>query len=1656
MRTLFSFLHTGTRSLAWLVLPICVFFVTQAFSRSFAETWDPVPMTTALAPQAVTVTAGSNGPICAGSTLNLTATITDGTAPFIFAWSGPAGFTSDAQNPSRPNTILAHAGTYTITVTDNTGMSGTASVTVQINAPATANAGPDKTLCKDAPHQLAGVIGGAATSASWAASVGGGTFLPNNQMLNAMYNPPANYTGTITLTLTTNDPAGPCPAVSDQLVLTYGSPAALICNDTVYISMGQTCTLTVTPDMALEDDVLDDLYTVTLFTLQGQNIGNVITPQYVGVPLKIRVQDNCSGNFCITNALASDVLAPTFVSCENITLPCVVNNYTPAYLANVLGISAANPQATDNCTQPTLTYNDTWVNVSCGVTFNGQSNLSGYVVRVWTATDAYGNKSTCTQYIYFQRLSVFDLTMPTDVTVNCDMAMTDPNVTGAPSYTFNGVKFYLTGANALCEINALVTDQVAPFCDGVYSILRTWQVFGTCPSASRTHIQVVNVVDPQGPTIACPVNLSVSTDPLACCATVDLPDAIMEDACGRVADATALIFIRNPVTGDTIDQVIITGVLSSFPGNNLNDKDTLAVFGFTPCLPIGQHIVAYFAEDACGASSYCTFTLTIADSVPPVAACDEITQVSLGIDGMALINASTFDDGSYDNCGPVYFKARRVDGNPCQPNSQFFDQVKFCCEDVGDTVLVILRVYDVPMPAGPVSLSFQEQHSNECQVQAYVDDKLKPVCLPPANTTVTCDSFDPTLWSYGMATGADNCCVDTVTTTANWTLFDTMCSKGTITRTFRVFDCHGLSSSCTQRVVVEYQQNYFVKFPDDVVITACNGSGSYGAPQFFGEDCELLGVSHTDQLFTVVPDACYKIERTWTIINWCSYDPNLGCTFVPNPNPNPQSNHPSNLTGPIVSPFGTLFPWAPTVAKLSPDDQQAKNFSTYWSANVNCYQYKQIIKITDSQKPTIQCPATPLEVCDQTDNDPLLWNQSYWYDAKTFSSNLCEAPTDLCVTASDDCSKSNINFRYQLFLDLDGTGTMETVINSVAANEPNVVYFNNAGNPNFTGGIARAFDKRAVPFEQKYRFTIETNVSGDTKTACVRWNTIAQPGNYVVPELPYGTHKIKWFVSDGCGNEQICEYTFVIKDCKAPTLKCFNGISGNIGGDKLLTVNYQTFLESGSDNCTPDNLLVYGIRKVSQPGTGFPFLSNGAPQTSVTFDCTEQSFQLVQLWAMDLQGNADYCQTYFHVQDNANNCSNTNATVAGLVLTEHGHGLEEANVIIDCQSINGAPPINKYDMTDPNGQYKFDNTVPIALNYTVTPVKDNDPLNGVSTFDLVLINKHILGIEPFTTPYKLIAADVNNNGTITTFDLVELRKLILGIHTDFPDNTSWRFVDKAYKFPEPSNPWKETFPESKTVWNIQGSQMEDDFVAIKIGDVNSNSIANSFLYSEDRAAGTVLFDIEDRFVKPGEHFTATFTATEPVLAYQFTMNYTDLEIEDVQPGSGMQEDNFAVFPDQNALTTSVQMPKGADRITFQVQFRAKAAGQLSKMLGISSRITRSEAYPDEHGAEKYDIGFRFNNGGEQTITGLGFELYQNVPNPWVNKTQIGFYLPNAGDATLTIYDDLGRAVFTESADYDRGYNAIFIEHALLDKPGVLYYTLETPHGKATRKMIQAR
>ncbi|MFZ4633963.1 MAG: beta strand repeat-containing protein, partial [Saprospiraceae bacterium] len=902
--------------------------------RAFTIIVNPTPTAGALANQAVCSGQNTSGVNFAG-VIGAVYTWTNNTPSIGLPGSGTGNIPSFKAVNNTVNPVVA---TIVVTATyTNAGVtcSGPVSTfTITVNPTPIVDAGADKAIC---PGQSVTLSATGGVTCSWSPI----TYLTGANTCNPVASPPVTTLYTVTVTN-----ASGCTN-TDQVWVQVHVDQALVCNDNVQVSLDPDGQAVVLPDMVLEGTYDNDaFYSVQIFNNQNQPQPNPVTCANVGQTLKVRVRDNCNGNYCWGTIKVEDKLAPE-LTCNNVTVNCAVTNYTPAYLANVLGIGAANPTAIDNCVNVDLNYSDELFDLDCTTSVNGISGLSAYVRRSWTAVDGSGNQASCTQFIYFRRIDVADIQLPADVTVSCSNPNTGPSFTGAPFIQAFGQTFLLSPNNTFCELNAVYTDQLLPVCDGTYKILRTWTLYDWCKPTvygvnPKNHIQLIKVNDDQGPVVTCPTNITVTTDPFSCERDLDLPDFIVSDNCSRLASVKAQYAVNN--IGFTVD-----GNFSSFPGNNFWIPDTLGVLGFAQNLPLGTTLISYVISDDCGNTNTCAFNVTVEDGVPPTAACDEFTQVSLGIDGMILVNASTFDDGSYDNCSPVTFKARRMDNNDCQSNGFFYDQVKFCCEDIGDTLTVVFRVYDVPVAAGDVALDFEELNANDCMVQVFVDDKIKPSCLAPANVTVSCENFDPSLWAYGQPVVTDNCCVDTVTSTANLNAFDTLCNKGTIIRRFTAVDCAGQQTQCSQRVIVNYEQDYYVRFPNDVIVTFCDSSGVYGEPTLFGEDCELLGMSFEDQVFTVVPDACFKIERTWKIINWCTYDANAPCINVPNPEPNATANSSANLPGPIVSPLGTPNPWAPTVVKIKASDPVATNYSTFWNANANCYVYKQIIKIIDTQ-----------------------------------------------------------------------------------------------------------------------------------------------------------------------------------------------------------------------------------------------------------------------------------------------------------------------------------------------------------------------------------------------------------------------------------------------------------------------------------------------------------------------------------------------------------------------------------------------------------------------------------------------------------------------------------------------------------------------------------
>jgi len=242
--------------------------------------------------------------------------------------------------------------------------------------------------------------------------------------------------------------------------------------------------------------------------------------------------------------------------------------------------------------------------------------------------------------------------------------------------------------------------------------------------------------------------------------------------------------------------------------------------------------------------------------------------------------------------------------------------------------------------------------------------------------------------------------------------------------------------------------------------------------------------------------------------------------------------------------------------------------------------------------------------------------------------------------------------------------------------------------------------------------------------------------------------------------------------------------------------------------------------------------------------------------------------------------------VAGSLKTETGDGLEDGEIAYtssdSCSPSSSGCTIPSLLKANKNGNFRNCPCVPCE-NFNLEPSFDYVPLNGVSTYDLVLISKHILGLEALASAYKMIAADANNSGSISTFDIVEFRKLILGIYTELPANKSWRFVLKSFAFPDPDNPFKTAFPEKGAV-KPDSSIYESDFIAIKVGDVNNSAVAHSRPELRPTAAISWVSD----GAKSGEMLTVPvrFMGEQEMEAIQLGLRFDPAALRLIGPSKG--------------------------------------------------------------------------------------------------------------------------------------------------------------------------
>ena len=934
------------------------------------------------------------------------------------------------------------------------------------------------------------------------------------------------------------------------------------------------------------------------------------------------------------------------------------------------------------------------------------------------------------------------------------------------------------------------------------------------------------------------------------------------------------------------------------------------------------------------------------DNTDPVAVCDAHTIVSLSNNGTAKVYATDIDDGSYDNCGIVEYKVRRMFAGWCPPgvadDTQFRPYVEFCCEDVGNTIWVVMRVVDA------------HGNFNECMAEVTVQDNGSPNMVCPPNITVSCCfsiSHDALHNPYNRTFGTvvvngsspqpiyiNDPCNTWYNQPHNWGWDGTAgggicgggggnfwvtipevidyrnaCGVGVIKRKFFV-EAGNWSDWCYQTITVkDYSNSYYnVVWPWDYTADAClytvddvnpdHIPPPYNKPTIpgygYNNPCSLIGIAYEDLVFTFNDGACKKILREWTVIDWCKYEPNN--------------------------------PWSPGIWK-----------------------HTQVIKLMNSNPPSFVYACPDHVVVEGTEAN-------------------CKGRYHDSPHVHDDCTPvENLIWDYKIDLFSDGYYD---------------IWFEGHGQP------------------------------------------------YVDKVLPFGWHKILWNVGDACGNYSTCSYKIHVIDKKQPTPVCYYGLSSVVmplGG--MVTIWAKDFNASSYDNCTPAHKLKYSF-------------SSNPLEASRTFTCDDLGTNPIQIWVHDEYGNKDYCTTFIKINDNSGFCSGMHI-VSGLVSTFTEISVPQASAamfkVMPDQSLEEDQSTAK---SDAQGKFTlgFGTT---QYNRFVKLTRGGKPLEGVSTADVVTLQRHINGLEPITEPYKLYAADLDGNHRVGANDLLLLKKGLLGGHKlpTYKGNLKWVFFGGPC-IPDSMDDLINTANECKDGVRIDHTgtfPVTIDFKAIKMGDVNGDMV-NSALSITPRT--TTTFSLLTRELSNGDVEIVLSEDTE-IFGLQLSLEASNISLKE-----GMLPVSSANMASADGVTslswgqaTPLSLKKGDVLFTVSNIPHGVSLGQL---LYFGEDGLYPEIYTENIKSEK--IGFIPYS---EIKSDINFESKVS-PNPFTDVTTLEVTIPVGEEFIVSLYNIKGQELYNRKYISYTAQAEIEIGSDVIQLPGIYYYKVRSSLGELTGKFVR--
>jgi uncharacterized repeat protein (TIGR01451 family) len=832
-----------------------------------------------------------------------------------------------------------------------------------------------------------------------------------------------------------------------------------------------------------------------------------------------------------------------------------------------------------------MTYTgDATITASCGIDssfFIDELLLNGdceatVINRSFVVTDFQGNSFSCNQEITVNVPELDDVKMPPlTARFDCDEFFVEDG-NGNPHPSVTGYPFVLTafGVNVLdedpyCNLQASYQDEEEEICESSSTIFRTWTITDECnPDEIRTYVQTIKIGDIEGPIVSCPTSnhycpilegdiMLFSTDPFDCTATIEVPMPEVSDVCSDQWTVVTEV-VEYQIVGDDTVAVVLETLL---PG------DIRLITG----IEIGDYKFRYIVTDDCGNTTITECPFRVADLSEPVAICDNGMNISVGGFGLARIYWHMVDDGSYDNCGIDSILIRRVytsDPDDCTPlNNPIYSEwgpyVDLTCCDAGSFVTIELRVVDV------------NGNVNMCWMEVLVEDKTLPYCYGLEDVQADCGSlpvdFDPSDLSlldslFGEAHVYDNCAAETIQLDPIVELSD--CGNGTITRRFVAIDLVGNISQDTFLQVVTIgggNGGFDIQFPQDTVLT-CGDIFTDTMAQVYYSGCDSITVSYVDQSVAPEGDECYRVLRTYSVINHCQYD-GISAPVIIDRDEDCDGDEGDEDVWVLFRLDSTfidadslaynLYPLAGTKNTIcdgttNPDGYWRTSFSNgYW-------QYTQVLYVYDSIAPVIGfVQPEPFCVFDEEGED-------------------CEGMINYPFSVLDNCLPDSSwladTFSFQVLLDADADGTIDIDV------------------------------------------TDSVSITGN------------YPNYAIEGVFPVGVHALQLAVSDACGNTVVDSLPFEVVDCFVAAAKVYDGLvvelmplSGDIDIDGDGDMDYAAieievdYLLDGEQAMDCTGPISFSINKVGE--------TPDIDKQSMFITCDDTSRLDIEIWSWDEANN---------------------------------------------------------------------------------------------------------------------------------------------------------------------------------------------------------------------------------------------------------------------------------------------------------------------------------------------------------------------------------------------------------------------------------------------------